>query len=548
MTNNTTELTADEVTALLAFASRIEDAEESPIPVGVSAAHVIRKAIALLTSPRAAASGQGWREGVNAVAKMLEKKADDYANEFGSVDPDTNALEFGTGAHAEAKREYHWSLVELIEEVQAMLDAAPAAPVAEPANVDLALIVAALEHSKPTHDHYPEARERHRKALESARMLVAGDQAVAADGAATDQWVAKAQSEFVSALILAICELPDRSSPEGEPGAMVANIDEIAYCVDVALEKTGLSISRRAAVSPATAESNCTCGMKLGHARHCAAFDESMVRYEPFGEKTATADERAAHLDLLQDVLDAKEVMLKAGCAQAAFAEMFAAYSARASQAAAPADAREPHADDVAVDEFAIEMKAKMAAARAKGRSGWETCAPADLSRMLREHVEKGDPRDVANFCMMLYHHRAPISRPADAGDAREPSAWVTPEGDRAITQSQKQGMLRDGGAGASSVRPFSIACYAGRVPADAGEAVAPSADLIARCRELLELSDHGESEQTALRALANAYRRDISPHDRRAMATSHTHLEAVKFVLDAAAQGAQGGKGGDRG
>ncbi|WP_420957529.1 hypothetical protein ACNSZH_26590 [Burkholderia gladioli] len=55
----------------------------------------------------------------------------------------------------------------------------------------------------------------------------------------------------------------------------------------------------------------------------------------------ATADERAAHLDLLQDVLDAKEVMLKAGCAQAAFAEMFAAYSARASQAAAPAEARE---------------------------------------------------------------------------------------------------------------------------------------------------------------------------------------------------------------
>ncbi|WP_369055010.1 hypothetical protein [Burkholderia gladioli] len=64
----------------------------------------------------------------------------------------------------------------------AKLDAAPAAPVAPPAHVDLALIVAALEHSKPTHDHYPEARERHRKALESARMLVAGDQAVAADG------------------------------------------------------------------------------------------------------------------------------------------------------------------------------------------------------------------------------------------------------------------------------------------------------------------------------------------------------------------------------
>ncbi|WP_244134262.1 hypothetical protein [Burkholderia gladioli] len=43
-------------------------------------------------------------------------------------------------------------------------------------------------------------------------------------------------------------------------------------------------------VSPATADRICTCGMKLGHARHCAAFNESMMRYEPFGEKPATAD------------------------------------------------------------------------------------------------------------------------------------------------------------------------------------------------------------------------------------------------------------------
>ncbi|PRH11003.1 hypothetical protein C6T61_07495 [Burkholderia multivorans] len=94
-------------------------------------------------------------------------------------------------------------------------------------------------------------------------------------------------------------------------------------------------------------------------------------------------------------------------------------------QADAPAEAREPHSDDVAVDSFAAAMKHKLALARAKGRGGWETCSPADLSRMLREHVEKGDPRDVANFCMMLWHHGSPIvSAPADArvaqADARE--------------------------------------------------------------------------------------------------------------------------------
>lgn len=68
-----------------------------------------------------------------------------------------------------------------------------------------------------------------------------------------------------------------------------------------------------------------------------------------------------------------------------------------------PAAAAPTHADDTAVDEFAAVMKEKLAQARAKGRGGWETCNPADLSRMLREHVEKGDPRDVANFCMFLW-------------------------------------------------------------------------------------------------------------------------------------------------
>lgn len=62
------------------------------------------------------------------------------------------------------------------------------------------------------------------------------------------------------------------------------------------------------------------------------------------------------------------------------------------------------HPDDQAVDRFAAAMKDKLAKAREKGRGGWETCSPEDLSRMLREHVEKGDPRDVANFCMMLWN------------------------------------------------------------------------------------------------------------------------------------------------
>ncbi|MGP3505801.1 hypothetical protein FRC97_19225 [Paracidovorax citrulli] len=73
-----------------------------------------------------------------------------------------------------------------------------------------------------------------------------------------------------------------------------------------------------------------------------------------------------------------------------------------APQAAEPA----LHPDDHAVDRFAAAMKSKLAAARAKGRGGWETaeCTQDRLSHMLREHVEKGDPCDVANFCMFLWN------------------------------------------------------------------------------------------------------------------------------------------------
>lgn len=59
-----------------------------------------------------------------------------------------------------------------------------------------------------------------------------------------------------------------------------------------------------------------------------------------------------------------------------------------------------------------------------------------------------------------------------------------------------------------------------------------PSDDLLQRCRELLELNEKGESQQTALRALAATYDREIPAHDRRAMAVSQTHLEAMRALL----------------
>ncbi|MUO84803.1 Lar family restriction alleviation protein [Agrobacterium vitis] len=66
----------------------------------------------------------------------------------------------------------------------------------------------------------------------------------------------------------------------------------------------------------------------------------------------------------------------------------------------------EPHPDDIAVDQFAAAMKHKLAQKRAEGRGGWENkeeCSNKHLSRLLRQHVEKGDPLDVMNFAMMIH-------------------------------------------------------------------------------------------------------------------------------------------------
>ncbi|WP_047236680.1 hypothetical protein [Chromobacterium subtsugae] len=78
----------------------------------------------LYTRPQPApAVLDGWQSGVEACAKMLEKKAEDYASEFGHSD--MGALSFGSGFHADVKRDHHSTLLELAEELRALLAAAP---------------------------------------------------------------------------------------------------------------------------------------------------------------------------------------------------------------------------------------------------------------------------------------------------------------------------------------------------------------------------------------------------------------------------------------
>ena len=74
------------------------------------------------------------------------------------------------------------------------------------------------------------------------------------------------------------------------------------------------------------------------------------------------------------------------------------------------------HPDEAAVDALAALMKAKLAEKRAKGYGGWNDktqCPQQRLSDMLRAHVDKGDPVDVANFCAMLSARYEGIAAPS---------------------------------------------------------------------------------------------------------------------------------------
>lgn len=78
------------------------------------------------------------------------------------------------------------------------------------------------------------------------------------------------------------------------------------------------------------------------------------------------------------------------------------------------------HPDDLAVDRFAIAMKAKLKWEREeRNRSGWQDMSAADLSRLLYEHLPKGDPIDVANLAMMLHQNGQQIEAPATTTEER---------------------------------------------------------------------------------------------------------------------------------
>jgi hypothetical protein len=113
--------------------------------------------------------------------------------------------------------------------------------------------------------------------------------------------------------------------------------------------------------------------------------------------------------------------------------------AALSSQAPKPAsaggelDAIELHpATKMLVHNFALALAAKLAAAEKKYGYGdnWARLDWADECREhLREHVEKGDPRDVAAYCAFLWFHGERTAIAAEADTATKGEPWVCPAG-----------------------------------------------------------------------------------------------------------------------
>jgi hypothetical protein len=63
---------------------------------------------------------------------------------------------------------------------------------------------------------------------------------------------------------------------------------------------------------------------------------------------------------------------------------------------------------DALVDDFAKHMKSKLRMKAMEGKSGWDDpeWTRDQIKRAMIEHVDKGDPVDVANFAAFLWNRQ----------------------------------------------------------------------------------------------------------------------------------------------
>lgn len=154
------------------------------------------------------------------------------------------------------------------------------------------------------------------------------------------------------------------------------------------------------------------------------------------------------------------------------------------------------HPDDLAVDRFAVAMKAKMAKQRAKGYGGWNDaniCTVESLSQMLIEHVPKGDTVDVANFAMMLHQRGSAIVQPVAAESGQSvvlPRHWF---GELLALCGPEQHELRE--RVSNSVRPATAGWKL--VPAE------PTDEMLNAAHEVAYVLRHNEWRYTEAKRYA---------------------------------------------
>ncbi|WP_244126204.1 hypothetical protein [Burkholderia gladioli] len=631
MTNNTTAPALTEA-QWLDLASRHANAEWNSTGY-LDSIKAVCADFALLTSPRAAGLPEGWKlVPVEPTQKMLDCWWDGLQKGAAFVNCTPRGV-YG-----------------------AMLDAAPAAPVAEPRAHD-GLTEEFIDETVRLANDAPGIREAVESALQScSAQIVPVAQAVAANGAAcqgkncgaTDgvSHSPKCVAEHEAAVTGAVAADGEAADDLLQLDVLLANLhaavwhagagDDGPVDYDMAGKDEAKAIQRhvramlaeRAAVSPATAEKVYYGGsVEAGP----VAFDEPATADERAAFEAAYAVKWNAAYGNKTSHTAADVAALREGDSygedRTYLNAMWEGWQARTSQAAAPqanaADARTAlrwtagtlqeivsgrwkgakESDKVSIGAVTKTVAQVLDMADAALGVASQAAAPAeareplvlwqDGTGMLWDTYSHGkwmhrfvSPHgwDAHAVAQHLYGKRYAghlevravwSGNYAAPAEAREPSAWVTPEGDRSITQSQKQGMLRDGGAGASSVQPFSIACYAGAVPADAGEAVLTAAarDVLAeRARQVsvegwtLEHDDAHDDEELTLAAIVYAesaigyhphcpdswpwsvdWFKPTTPRRDRVKAVALL-LAAIERIdrAEAREKGAQGGKGGE--
>lgn len=106
---------------------------------------------------------------------------------------------------------------------------------------------------------------------------------------------------------------------------------------------------------------------------------------------------------------------------------------------AVPTNRHGNHPDDEAVDRFAAAMKDKLDYSRkVRGRGGWQHATAARLSKLLYEHLAKGDPVDIGNFAMMLHQNDQRFLAPGPVPVAE----WLPEAGDCLILPTGPDGEL----------------------------------------------------------------------------------------------------------